>query len=782
MQQSGGGSRNDGAASANKLTVAWRLSATHRSIRFLAGCVMFVLLLAIGVHPATAAICGNGIQEPGEECDKNSMGTFDDCCDPSTCTLKVAGTTCRPAHTYGNCDPGGECSGTYSFCGYLPVAPGKCTGGSCCDNNTCDLLAAGTSCNACGDTCDGSNDYCGAPDKCSNGGCCDATCHVKAPGTVCRPAAGICDAAEVCTGGWDCPEDVGGPSGGECRASTGACDPAEICSGSAVCGVDVNQCSATGTGPFAYLPNLADGSVGVVDIATRTFWASIPVGRLSDGVAGVAVSSNGSRVYVGTSSGVSVIDTSTNTAVAAGVGGRKSFSAVVTPDGQKVYVTNPEDKAVSVISATSNTLITTISLPAAPQPVGIALAAGKAYVGNFGAGVSVINTTTDSLTTTIPLAATAFAGDVVALPDGSKVYVSDPNNGSVLVVDPAIDAVTTRISTGAFASALAATADGAEVYVTNAGAGTVSVIDSATDTVTATVVVANPSSGNGDGPPMGPSGVEVTPDGKEVWVVVSGSNDVVVIDAATHAIIPSRGFHVGTEGFVLGNFMQLAGGRPTRPPTATPTAVQPTPPPSTTRLPTATAIPFPDRDGDGVSDATDNCPDSWNPAQSDMDNDNIGDMCQPDFADTPFVLRQVNLKAAGTTRDGYATIVLKGMLDTTEWGGATAFAGVLRQGFAVHVDGAGLAVPGETTNFAPCSSVCLGSGPAVATFAKKNRKTPNLLTVKVTMKGRTFPPPLSSGEVAVTLSLGARDRRDWIGSCTIRGLSSTAQCRVPRGR
>lgn len=38
----------------------------------------------------------------------------------------------------------------------------------------------------------------------------------------------------------------------------------------------------------------------------------------------------------------------------------------------------------------------------------------------------------------------------------------------------------------------------------------------------------------------------------------------------------------------------------------------------------------PDTDGDGVSDATDNCPSTDNPDQADFDGDGIGDVCDPD--------------------------------------------------------------------------------------------------------------------------------------------------------
>src|SRR5207247_2475970 len=53
-------------------------------------------------------------------------------------------------------------------------------------------------------------------------------------GTVCRPAAGICDVAESCNGiDAACPADAFAPASTVCRAAAGICDVAETCTGSA---------------------------------------------------------------------------------------------------------------------------------------------------------------------------------------------------------------------------------------------------------------------------------------------------------------------------------------------------------------------------------------------------------------------------------------------------------------------------------------------------------------------------------------------------------------------
>jgi YVTN family beta-propeller protein len=116
--------------------------------------------------------------------------------------------------------------------------------------------------------------------------------------------------------------------------------------------------------------------VAVIATATNSVIDTIPVGA---GPQGIAVSPDGSLVYVANSGAaggsnkntVSVIATATNTAIATIPTGNFPLGVAVTPDGSKVYVANGFDNTVSVIDSATYTMIATISVGHGPVAFGI---------------------------------------------------------------------------------------------------------------------------------------------------------------------------------------------------------------------------------------------------------------------------------------------------------------------------------------------------------------------------------------------------------------------------
>jgi hypothetical protein len=177
------------------------------------------------------SVCGNGVLESGEECEKVG-GNWPACCDSSTCQFKSSSTVCRSSA--GVCDPAETCTGSSADC----PADSKST--SVCRPSVGDCDVA--------ESCDGVNNDC-------------PTDNFVTAGTECRASAGICDVAEQCTGSSaNCPLDSFLPDTTVCRAQDGPCDLEEKCTGTGVacpgdavqpngyvCAVETGQCDADDT-------------------------------------------------------------------------------------------------------------------------------------------------------------------------------------------------------------------------------------------------------------------------------------------------------------------------------------------------------------------------------------------------------------------------------------------------------------------------------------------------------------------------------------------------------
>ena len=152
-----------------------------------------------------------------------------DCDDGFSCTTDVCdGGTCVNAPDDGLCGADAECA-TYT-CDPLLGDPGT----GCRTQYSFDVCrpAAGDCDEA--EICSGSSPDCPADGK-------------KAMGTVCNEAAGVCDSVETCDGVTDnCPADALEPPTTVCRDSVDLCDAAEYCTGGSVdCPADEKEPAGT---------------------------------------------------------------------------------------------------------------------------------------------------------------------------------------------------------------------------------------------------------------------------------------------------------------------------------------------------------------------------------------------------------------------------------------------------------------------------------------------------------------------------------------------------------
>src|SRR5712692_2356931 len=155
--------------------------------------------------------------------------------------------------------------------------------------------------------------------------------------------------------------------------------------------------------PFAYIPNADSNTVSVIDTATNTVTATVPVG---EGPHGVAVHPAGTFVYVTNyaSDTVSVINTTNQTVAATVSVGEAPLGLAVHPAGAFVYVVNSFSPSVSVIDTATHTVTATVRVGEIPIGVAVHPAGTFVYVTHHAnPTVSVIDTATNTVTTTVPV-------------------------------------------------------------------------------------------------------------------------------------------------------------------------------------------------------------------------------------------------------------------------------------------------------------------------------------------------------------------------------------------
>jgi len=315
----------------------------------------------------------------------------------------------------------------------------------------------------------------------------------------------------------------------------------------------------------AYIPSQATNKVSVLDVATNTVIAKIPVGRKPYGV---AISPDNSRVYV-TNSGdnsVSEIDAASNRVIRTFQVNDDPRGIVVSPDGSIVYVACYGVEAPNLIPGTvlkfNVSLGTTTVLPVTitTRPVGLAISpdGGSLYIGEEGAG-RLFNTLTNR-TTISPSG--VFGTDVRFNPDGSKIYGVvrgdlEITNGPGTILSGSIYNFTTQTSTylpnKGSAFCVTASPDVNWLYATIPDENKVSVFDVTTSTVTNNIPL-NPQIKS---IPVGinPQGIAATPGGL-IYVLNNGSNDISIFDADPTNNVVVKTISTGdAQPFAFGDFI-----------------------------------------------------------------------------------------------------------------------------------------------------------------------------------------------------------------------------------
>lgn len=262
-----------------------------------------------------------------------------------------------------------------------------------------------------------------------------------------------------------------------------------------------------------------NGSVKVVDTATRTVVGSVGVGSMP-----FALAASGGMLYVGNADDgtVSVVDASTNTVVDVIDVGANPFGLEVS--GDRLYVADLAG-TVSVIDLADNTEL--VRIPVGGDPFGLAATADRVYVTNYAGGTVAV---LDQTTNTADHAATAGYPYYAAVV-GKRLYVVNAATNALTVVDgPTTTAVEIDPKTHALdaippdAAPVDMVVRGDRLYVSNINCGTVTVVDVATNHTVASIGVG-----------IQPGLMAASRDGRTVYVSDVMGGTVRVITSVRHA-------------------------------------------------------------------------------------------------------------------------------------------------------------------------------------------------------------------------------------------------------
>jgi hypothetical protein len=193
---------------------------------------------------------------------------------------------------------------------------------------------------------------------------------------------------------------------------------------------------------------------------------------LGDVAQGMVIRNGAGYIVVNNSARIEIVSVATNVSLGTiPTGSGTSPWQIVFVNDSIALVSDFYGNQVLVVNTTSRTV--TGSIPVGPNPQGIALANGKAYVANngFGSGktVSVILLSSMTSLTTItvgdsPSSLVVTPGGVVdVLCGGSYGDYADPNDDTpakITVIDPASDAIVGTMLIGGHATTMAVGSDG----------------------------------------------------------------------------------------------------------------------------------------------------------------------------------------------------------------------------------------------------------------------------------------------------------------------------------
>jgi YVTN family beta-propeller protein len=334
-------------------------------------------------------------------------------------------------------------------------------------------------------------------------------------------------------------------------------------------------------GQYLYVPNRASSDVAVIDHATQSLVARVEVGKVPHQV---AVSDRLGKLIASNTADntISIVDLATLRAEATVTLDHEPEHMELSPNGLSLAVGNIGAGTVSLISLEENREVARVDGLFEPHNLTFSPDGSLLYVANLGAEhVSVVDVAAGRVVNEIPVAEpTALAAtggttseyqgiiNVTRTPDGRLGFAAHGEGNVMAVIDLRSQEKIKSLELGELPWRAYSTADGRFMLVPNNGDATVSVIDTTTLEVAATLPGAEDMTGINTGwfetvafvvsrgenklvvldleemkaageialPGTPETGV-TTPDGKTLYVALSDTDQVAVIDVRRRQLV-----------------------------------------------------------------------------------------------------------------------------------------------------------------------------------------------------------------------------------------------------
>ncbi|WP_020562725.1 beta-propeller fold lactonase family protein [Methylosarcina fibrata] len=233
--------------------------------------------------------------------------------------------------------------------------------------------------------------------------------------------------------------------------------------------------NATPDGQYVYVGGRDSNKVDIIEVASHTVKKTLKVGSYPTGM---VLSPDGSRIYIcvwGENS-LATVDLATQSVIAKTPVGNSPVNLNISPDGTKVFVVNHGDGTVSIVDTTEME--------------------SSSNSGNsndwwdwwdwwYNGGNDTSPTGEHPVLATLAVGPTPW--EIVVSPDSQKAYLSPANSNSTVVIDVPTLSVTKKIPVGTGPYWTVLDSIGSRAFVANPPDGTVSVIDTALEQVVATL-------------------------------------------------------------------------------------------------------------------------------------------------------------------------------------------------------------------------------------------------------------------------------------------------------